>query len=72
LESAAEAAGHLCPKMLKRELMEFHRIRGYLPEIKVIHVSPQCEAEISEEVEKLAKQLDVSISLAREGERLTI
>jgi ribonuclease BN (tRNA processing enzyme) len=72
LESAAEAAGHLCPKMLKRELIEFRRIKGYLPEIFIIHMSPQCELEIREEVGQVAKELEVSITITHEGKELVL
>jgi ribonuclease BN (tRNA processing enzyme) len=72
LASVAETAGHLCPEMLKRELIEFRRIKGYLPEIVIIHMSPQCETEISEELGKVVKELEVSIAVAREGEKFVL
>jgi ribonuclease BN (tRNA processing enzyme) len=72
LESVAEAAGHLCPEMLKRELIEFSRIKGYLPEVAIIHLSPQFEPEIAEEVKEVVKELGVSIGVAREGAELVL
>ena len=71
-ERVAKDAGHLCPEMLKRELMEFRRIKGYLPQVVLIHLSPQFEEEIKKEVAQVAKELRLSISIAGEGERLTI
>ncbi len=39
LAKVAKDAGHLCPEMLKQELIEFHRIRRYLPQVVLIHLS---------------------------------
>lgn len=72
LESAAEAAGHLCPELLKRELIEFRRIKGYLPDILIIHMSPQYELEIGKEVGEVAKELEVSITIAHEGKEVVL
>ena len=40
LQSLAKDAGHLCPKMLKEELLEFRKRKGYLPKVVLIHMSP--------------------------------
>ena len=71
-ENMAKDAGHLCPKMLKEELIEFHRAKGYLPQTILIHQSPQFEEEIREEAQKIAKELGLSIDIACEGEKFTI
>lgn len=72
LSTAARDAGHLCPMMLKEELIEFGRVNGYLPRVTVIHVSPQHEPEIEREVREVAKLLGTSIDIAHEGEELTL
>jgi ribonuclease BN (tRNA processing enzyme) len=72
LENAAEDAGHMCPKMLKKELIDFSRIRGYLPQVAAIHTSPQFEPDIGEELEGVAKELGASITVAHEGEEVTL
>ena len=36
LEIRAKNSAHLCPKMLKRELREFHRLKGYFPQIFLV------------------------------------
>jgi ribonuclease BN (tRNA processing enzyme) len=72
LANAAKDAGHLCPKMLKEELIEFRRVNDYLPRVAVIHVSPQHEPEIEREVREVAKLLDTSIDIAHEGEVLIL
>jgi len=72
LANSAKDAGHLCPEMLKEELTEFRRVNGYLPKVVVIHVSPQHEPEIEEEVREVAKLLGTSIDIAHEGEELIL
>ena len=71
-ENTAKDAGHLCPEMLKWELIEFHRIKGYLPQVILIHLFPQFEEEIEEEAQEIARELGLSISIAREGKELII
>jgi len=71
-KSVAQDSGHLCPEMLKGELMEFRRVKGYLPQVVLIHLSPQLEEEIREEVQAMATELELSISIAREGDKLVI
>jgi phosphoribosyl 1,2-cyclic phosphodiesterase len=58
---------HLTPELLKEELIEFRKIRGYLPRIITVHMNPSLEAEIAAELKKVARQLGCDISLAREG-----
>ena len=72
LANSAKDAGHLCPEMLKEELIEFHRVNGYLPKVVVIHMSPQHEPEIEREIREAAKLLGTSISIAQEGEELIL
>jgi ribonuclease BN (tRNA processing enzyme) len=72
LSNAAKDAGHLCPEMLKEELIEFHRVNKYLPRVTAIHVSPQHEPEIEREVREIAQSLGISIDIAHEGEELIL
>jgi Cft2 family RNA processing exonuclease len=72
LADAAKDAGHLCPEMLREELTEFHRIKGYLPKVVAIHTSPHHEPEIEREVREVAKSLGTSIDIAHEGEKLIL
>jgi len=72
LATAARDAGHLCPEMLKNELIEFRRVKGYLPRVVIIHLSPQHEPEIEREVREVAKLLGTSIDIAHEGEELIL
>jgi ribonuclease BN (tRNA processing enzyme) len=72
LSTAARDAGHLCPKMLEKELAEFRRLKGYFPSVVIIHLSPQHEPEIEKEVSEVAKLLSTSIDIAHEGEELIL
>jgi len=72
LENRAINSAHLCPKLLKRELIEFRREKGYFPQVILIHLSPKFEEEIKKEIKEVAKELKISIDIAYEGEKLTI
>ena len=72
LANAAKDAGHLCAEMLKEELIQLRRVKGYLPKVAAIHVSPQHEPEIEREVREVAKLLGTSIDIAHEGEALIL
>jgi Cft2 family RNA processing exonuclease len=72
LADSAKDAGHLCPEMLKEELIEFRRVKGYLPRVVAIHMSPQHEPEIKREVREVTKLLGTLIDIAHEGEELIL
>ncbi|KYK20503.1 hypothetical protein AYK24_10110 [Thermoplasmatales archaeon SG8-52-4] len=72
LENRAINAGHLCPKLLKKELIEFNNIKGHYPRVILIHLSPKFEVDIKNEVNKIEKDLDISIDIASEGKELII
>lgn len=72
LANAAKDAGHLCPEMLKEELIEFRRANDYLPKVAVIHISPQDEPAVKREVREVAKLLGISIDIAHEGEEIIL
>jgi ribonuclease BN (tRNA processing enzyme) len=63
---------HLTPAMLAQELVSFRNVNSYLPEIVIVHMNPQVEAEIAAEIQNVADQLNVSITLAREGMQIHI
>lgn len=72
LEKTAVDSKHLCPKMIKKELLEFKKIKKYLPKIVLIHLSPKYEDEIKKEAKEIAKELKISIDFASEGKEITI
>jgi cAMP phosphodiesterase len=64
--------GHLCPQLLKQELEKFHQLKGYLPPVVATHLLPKWEAEIRDEVDRVARELGASITVAREGMKLDL
>jgi ribonuclease BN (tRNA processing enzyme) len=63
---------HLTPELLRRELKIFQRLKGYLPKIACVHMSPGIETEIETEIAALAAELNAPIYLAREGMTVTV
>lgn len=72
LENRAINSGHLCPKLLKKELIEFYHVKEQYPKVSLIHLNPKFEEEIEREVKKVEKDLEISINISSEGEELTI
>jgi ribonuclease BN (tRNA processing enzyme) len=72
LASTARAAAHLCPQMFKEELLELRRLKGHLPKVAAIHMSPRHETEIRKEVREVADLLGISIDIPDEGEELIL
>jgi ribonuclease BN (tRNA processing enzyme) len=63
-------SGHLTPNLLRQELLTFRALKGYLPRVVGVHISPLLEKEIEVEIAALARELDCSISLGYEGMEL--
>jgi hypothetical protein len=63
---------HLTPETLGQELKNFRRLKGYLPPVACVHMSPHGEAEIAAEIESLAAELGSPVYLAKEGMTVTI
>lgn len=72
LAKTADESGHMCPEMLKSELIQFLRIKGYLPKIFVIHISPQFEQEIEREIQEIGKEFGISIKITHEDDEITL
>jgi len=58
---------HLTPSLLKDELLAFQKLKGYLPQVFLVHMNPRQEKEIEAEIEQLSRELGTSITLAYEG-----
>ena len=71
-EDWLKKAGHLCARLLREELTQFHRLKGYLPRVIVIHIGNPYEQEIKEEVAQVAQDLEADISLGHEDMRITL
>ncbi len=59
--------GHLSARLLKQELVHFHRIKGYLPRVVAIHITPRYEDEIKREIQEASGELGASIEIGYEG-----
>ncbi len=70
-EWAAEG-GHLSPALLERELVDFKKLKGYLPRVIIVHMSPHLEKDIAAQVAGVAKRLDASMTLAHEGMEINL
>lgn len=71
-KESAGNGGHLTPALLKQELITFSKLKGYLPQVVTVHMSPGLEAEIEAEIAAVAAELDSPITLAHEGMRLKL
>ncbi|UCH43883.1 MAG: hypothetical protein JSW16_05285 [Dehalococcoidales bacterium] len=65
-------SNHLTPGLLKEELMSFRKIRGYIPQVVTVHMSPELEVEIRDEITAVAKDLAVPITIAYENLELNL
>jgi len=66
----AQETGHLTPNLLKQELVSFRVLKGYLPQVVLVHMDPMLEEEIRTEIETVTKLIDTPITLAYEEMRL--
>lgn len=60
-------AGHLTPRLLRKELITFRRLKGYLPQVVTVHMGPELEKEIATEIAAVAEELGNPITLGYEG-----
>lgn len=71
-ESFVHDTGHLTPQFLKQELIDFKRVKGYLPPVVTIHISPNLESDIRDEVAQVAIELEANITVGYEGMKIII
>jgi len=71
-ESFAQDTRHLTPLLLKQELIDFKRVKGYLPPVVTIHINPHLEVEIKEEIAQVATELATNIAVGYEGMKVII
>ena len=71
-EEEAKRTGHLTPSLLKQELATFQEVKGHLPQVVLVHMTPTLEEEIKAELAVVAKALNNPITLAHEGMQLNL
>jgi ribonuclease BN (tRNA processing enzyme) len=71
-EEAAHRAGHLTPHLLFKELEAFCKIKGYLPQVVLVHLDPLAEKDIQAEIREIEKMLSIKIRLGYEGMTIKI
>ncbi len=71
-QALAIESSHLTPQLLKEELGELKGVKGSLPPVVTVHMSPELEGEIREEVEQTSRELGAKIALGYEGMRVVL
>ncbi len=69
-EEFAHRSRHLTPDLLRQELDCFRKLKGYLPQVVLVHMNPMEEKEIEAEIAVVARSLDTTIRLGHEGMRI--
>ncbi len=69
-EALYKERGHLTPTLLKQELTSFRELKGYLPQVVVVHLNPGLEEETKAEIAAVAEDLNHPISIGYEGMEL--
>lgn len=67
-----QRSGHLSPSLLKTEMLEFNKIKGYIPRIALVHLNPEREDEIRSEIEAIKAELGASIIVGQENMILSL
>ena len=71
-EDFGRKSHHLTPNLLKEELLSFRKLKGYLPQVMLIHMNPRQEKEIAAEVAAVSSELGHPIALAHEGTEIIL
>lgn len=71
-EEFVRRVGHLTPALLQRELECFRELKGYLPQVVLVHMNPLEEKEIEAEINEVARSLNAQIQLGYEGMHINI
>ncbi len=66
-ESTVREAFHLTPGLLRQQLTIFRQMHGYVPRVVGVHMNPEMESEIRQELADVAAALGTEIIPAREG-----
>ncbi len=64
--------GHMTPALLLKELTSFQTIKGYLPQVILMHMNPVVEREIKAEVAEVENKLNIKIRFGHEGMKINL
>jgi ribonuclease BN (tRNA processing enzyme) len=64
--------GHLCPCLLREELLSYLNVKGYIPKVVTVHMNHLLEEDIKVELKEIAEELGTSIVMAFEGKQLVL
>ena len=71
-EELYKKRGHFTPNLLQQELASFRELKGYLPQVVIIHINPALEEETGAELATVARLLRHPITLAYEGMQIKL
>ncbi|MFC2041609.1 MBL fold metallo-hydrolase [Chloroflexota bacterium] len=71
-EDFGRESGHLTPGLLKQELTLFQKLKGYLPQVVLVHMNPFLEEKIKAEIATVAEELDRPITMGYAGMQLSL
>jgi ribonuclease BN (tRNA processing enzyme) len=66
-ERFALETGHMTPVLLQKELASFKSIKGYLPEVVLLHLDPYIETQMKTEIGPVEKALGIKMLFSCEG-----
>jgi phosphoribosyl 1,2-cyclic phosphodiesterase len=67
-----KSVGHLSAQLLKEELSQFRQTKGYLPRIVVVHIPPQYQKQVEQEVGDVGQELGADIDISYEGMKIVL
>ena len=68
----AVKTGHLTPNLLEQELLRFRELKGYTPQVVVVHTDPTLESIIQEEVIEISRVSNMRLEMAYEGMQIIL
>ncbi len=72
LEDIALKSGHMCPSFIKKELIQFYRIKKYFPKVVAVHISPNYQSQIEMELLDISAELGCQLRSAAMDEEIEV
>lgn len=67
MKDLANLTGHLTPALLKDQLEDAVKAKHNLPKIVAVHLSVPNEKQVSDEIESLAREMGIDLTVGSEG-----